>query len=106
MQFLACVHTVGFPKRGTQAPREASQNAQETVAVSKELRDPAFRLMCMIVYAVCLSTPHTHTHHCVLCLWRPEESTDTLGPVTRRWVIMQMDARNQTEVPRDSSGHT
>lgn len=68
MQFLACVHTVGFPKRGTQAPREASQNAQETVAVSRELRDPAFQLMCMIVYKVCLSTTHTHIHHRVLCL--------------------------------------
>lgn len=54
MQSFACVHTVGFPKRGTQAPREATQNAQETVAVSKELRDPAFQLMCMCV-CVCLS---------------------------------------------------
>lgn len=76
MQSFACVHTVGFPKRGTQAPREATQNAQETVAVSKELRDPAFQLMCMIVYTVCLSVYYYPYPHPPLCLMYVEARRD------------------------------
>lgn len=77
MQFLACVHTVDSLREVHRLPEKPAKMPRKQLQLV-ELRDPAFQLMCMIVYTVCLSTTHTHIHHRVLCLWRPEETTDTL----------------------------